>query len=242
MSRGSQTRSERKKPGRERSFDTAYRKLRELIVHGRLAPGTRVVEAEVARRLAISRTPVRSALHRLEQEGYVAAYRRSRQARLAVTPLTKEDAAELYWIIGHLEGLAGRLLAQLDEKSRARVAERLGAINAELAELAGMTRANPSRIFELDMGFHRTLVESAAGPRLVAIHEAIRPQTERYWRLYASAILDQLGESVQEHTRIIAGIERGDAEAVEQAVRNNWRQGAERLGRVIESLGERGSW
>ena len=69
---------------RERSFDIAYRKLRELIVHGRLGPGTRVVEADIARRLEISRTPVRSALHRLQQEGYVVAYRSSRQARMGL--------------------------------------------------------------------------------------------------------------------------------------------------------------
>jgi DNA-binding GntR family transcriptional regulator len=244
MSREPETRAGRrgKEAARERNFDVAYRKLRELIVHGRLAPGTRVVEAEIARRLEISRTPVRSALHRLEQEGYVAAYRRSRQARLAVAPLTKEDSRELYWIVGHIEGLAGRLVAQLDESSRARVAKRLRAINAELADLVGKARANPNRIFELDMGFHQTLVESAAGPRLAAIHAAIKPQTERYWRLYASAILDQLGESVEEHARIIASVERGEAGAVEQAVQSNWRLGAERLGRVIDSLGERGSW
>ncbi|MDE3137457.1 MAG: GntR family transcriptional regulator [Acidobacteriota bacterium] len=227
---------------RERSFDTAYRKLRELIVHGRLAPGTRVVEADIARRLEISRTPVRSALHRLQQEGYVAAYRSSRQARLAVAPLTKEDSRELYWIIGHIEGLAGRLLAQLNEEARARVAERLLVINTELSRLAGNPQTNPSRIFDLDMGFHQVLVESAAGPRLLALHAAIKPQTERYWRLYASAIVDQLGESVAEHKSIIQSIERGDPDATEHAIQRNWQCGAERLGRVIESRGERGSW
>jgi DNA-binding GntR family transcriptional regulator len=227
---------------RERSFDVAYRKLRELIVHGRLAPGTRVVEADIARRLEISRTPVRSALHRLQQEGYVAAYRSSRQARLAVAPLTKEDSRELYWIVGHIEGLAGRLVAQLGDEARARVVEKLAAINAELSRLAANAQPNPSRIFDLDMGFHQVLVESAAGPRLVAIHAAIKPQTERYWRLYASAIVDQLGESVAEHKSIIESIQRGDADTAEQAIRKNWQCGAERLARVIESLGERGSW
>jgi DNA-binding GntR family transcriptional regulator len=227
---------------RERSFDVAYRKLRELIVHGRLAPGTRVVEADIARRLEISRTPVRSALHRLQQEGYVVAYRSSRQARLAVAALTKEDSHELYWIIGHIEGLAGRLLAELDDRARARVAEKLLAINLELSRLAENAQPNPSRIFDLDMGFHQILVESAAGPRLLAIHAAIKPQTERYWRLYASAIVDQLGESVAEHKCIIESIQRGDPDATEHAIEKNWQCGAERLGRVIESLGERGSW
>jgi DNA-binding GntR family transcriptional regulator len=228
--------------GYERSVDVAYRKLRELIVRGRLAPGTRLVEADIAERFEISRTPVRSALHRLLQEGYVMAVRSARQSRLAVAPLTKEDSRELYWIVGHIEGLAGRLLARCDPQTRARVIERLKAINAELSVLAQTRHGDPSRIFDLDMGFHRVLVESAAGPRLLAIHAAIKPQTERYWRLYASAIIDDLGESVREHVAIIEGIDNGDPDAAEQAIRINWQRGAERLARVIDSLGERGSW
>ena len=51
----------------------AYRRLRELIVHGRLAPGARIIETEVAGKLGISRTPVRAALQRLQQEGYISA-------------------------------------------------------------------------------------------------------------------------------------------------------------------------
>lgn len=227
---------------RGRSFDIAYSKLRELIVRGRLAPGSRVIEADIARRLEISRTPVRSALHRLHQEGYIVANRTALQARLTVSPLTKEDSRELYWIVGHIEGLAGRLLAQQEKAVRARAAERLLACNVQLAKLAEEHHNEPGLIFDLDMGFHQVLVDSAAGPRLSAIHTAIKPQTERYWRLYASAITDQLGESVEEHSRIIGAIQRGDADETERAIQVNWQLGAKRLGRVIESLGERGSW
>ncbi|NNM33689.1 MAG: GntR family transcriptional regulator, partial [Gemmatimonadetes bacterium] len=49
----------------------AYERLRELIVRGRLAPGSRLIETEVAERLGLSRTPVRGAFQRLTQEGYV---------------------------------------------------------------------------------------------------------------------------------------------------------------------------
>jgi DNA-binding GntR family transcriptional regulator len=226
----------------ERNVDVAYRKLRELIVRGRLAPGTRLVEADIAERLEISRTPVRSALHRLQQEGYVIAVLSARQSRLAVAPLTKEDARELYWIVGHIEGLAGRLLAQLGRGKRDPAIEQLQTINQELSQLAQTRHGDPSRIFDLDMEFHRVLVESAAGPRLLALHAAIKPQTERYWRLYASAIIDDLGKSVDEHVAIIESIKNGDPDASEQAIRSNWQNGAERLSRVIDSLGERGSW
>jgi DNA-binding GntR family transcriptional regulator len=48
-----------------------YQQLRALIIDGRLAPGTRIVETDVATRLGVSRTPVRGAFQRLQQEGYV---------------------------------------------------------------------------------------------------------------------------------------------------------------------------
>jgi DNA-binding GntR family transcriptional regulator len=227
---------------RERNFDIAYEKLRDRIVHGRLAPGSRVVEADVAQRLGISRTPVRSALHRLQQEGYVVASRSARQSRLTVAPLTKEDARELYWIVGHIEGLAARLLAGRPAEARARTVAQLCGINDQLNQLARAGRSDPGRIFELDMNFHLRLVEASAGPRLLALHAAIKPQAERYWRLYASAIIDELGRSVSEHLEIIDAIRRGDAEAAEQAVRANWENGSARLAQVIDSLGERGSW
>jgi DNA-binding GntR family transcriptional regulator len=60
-------------PLREDRIVQAYEKLRDLIVWGRLAPGTRIIESDVAGRLGISRTPVRSALQRLQQEGYILA-------------------------------------------------------------------------------------------------------------------------------------------------------------------------
>ena len=44
-----------------------------MIVHGRLAPGSRIVEADLTEKLGVSRTPVRAALHLLQKEGYVVA-------------------------------------------------------------------------------------------------------------------------------------------------------------------------
>ena len=70
----------------------------------------------------------------------------------------------------------------------------------------------------------------------------MKPQTERYWRLYASAIIDRLETSVNEHVDIVNAIEQGDGPGAEKAIQLNWENGAERLCQVIENLGERGSW
>jgi len=92
------------------------------------------------------------------------------------------------------------------------------------------------------MEFHRVYVEHAAGPRVVTLHQAIKPQTERYVRLYVSALLDELPKSVKEHEVIASAIARGDATAAQRAVETNWRNAASRLGRVIAEHGERGLW
>src|SRR5437899_12486779 len=96
----------------------AYQQLRELIVWGRLAPGSRVIESDVAERLGVSRTPVRSALHRLQQEGYIVGVGRGREHRLTVAPLTHEDARDLFSIIGAIEALAAQHAAGPARPSR----------------------------------------------------------------------------------------------------------------------------
>ena len=223
--------------------NAAYQQLRELIVHGRLAPGSRVVEAELADRSGVSRTPVREALRRLQHEGLIVASRGgNHNPRLRVAPLTREDACELYSIIGHLEGLAGRRTAMLQSSVRRALVRRLKALNAALRKLARTGRQDANRIFELDLSFHQQIVQASAGPRMLALHREIVPQAERYWRLYASAIVDRLGFSVAEHDQIIRAIERGDCDAAERRIILNWKKGAERLSKVIATLGERGSW
>lgn len=228
--------------GRGESVGRAYAQLRELIVWGRLAPGSRIVESDIAGRLGVSRTPTRSALHRLQQEGYIVAADGAREQRLVVAPLTQGDARELFHIVGQLEGLAAREAAELPAPARAAVVARLRALNDELAAAARAARPDPMRIFELDTAFHHAYVEGAGGPRLLALHDAIKPQSERYIRLYISSLVDEIDTSVAEHAEIIRHVERGEALAAQAAVDTNWRNAALRLGRVITAFGERGSW
>ena len=224
------------------SLRRAFHEIRELIVHGRLSPGSWIVEADLARHLAMSRTPVRSALHLLQREGYVIEHTNVRKSRMVVAPLTREDASELYQIIGHVEGLAGRRTATLVRAHRTEIAGRLKRFNEQLRETAESANSRGAGIFDIDRSFHRTIIEAGAGPRLTALHKSIEPQAERYWRLYASWILHDLHPSLAEHDEIIAAIVRGDAARTERALQANWENGCARLAQVIEIFGERGSW
>ncbi len=228
-------------PPRDDRATRAYEQLRALIVHGNLAPGTWVIEADVATRLGVSRTPVRAAIQRLEQEGYVVGTARGLQYRAAVTPLTREDAREIFAIVGELEALAARNAAALAPAPRAALVDDLRALN-ERMRAASLPRPDQNRLFEADTAFHLRYVVGGAGPRLRALHEAIKPQAERYIRLYYSALVDEIAISLEEHEIIVEAIRRGQEEAAQEAVEINWRNAAERLKRVIDSVGERGSW
>lgn len=230
------------RPDRADSLTLAFQRLREKIVCGQLAPGSRITETELAEQLGVSRTPVRGALQLLHGEGLVIGAGTGRKQRMLVAPLTKEDSRELYGIVGSVEGLAARLTAQLPAADRQRIVRQLESLNAGLEELASAHRRDPNRTFDLDRTFHRSIVEASAGPRLLKLHNSIQPQTERYWRLYASSITDLLADSVAEHKTIIEAIAQGDAKTAERGLQLNWENGAARLAQVIDSLGERGSW
>lgn len=220
----------------------AYDRLREWIVFGRLAPGTRVIESALAERLGTSRTPVRSALHRLQQEGYVVAHRGGARTVLSVAPLTREDGRELFWIVGELEGLAAHRVAEQDAEARRRICEALLRINDELLAASRGSPPDTARIFDLHTRFHQTYVDACAGARVRAMHGSVKPQAERYRRLYSTAQGGHIAESLDEHEVIVRAIREGDAAAAEHAVKANWRNAADRLARVIETAGERGSW
>ena len=158
-----------------------------------------------------------------------------------VAPLTMRDGREVLHIVGHLEGLAARTAALLPRDRRDAVVRRLRELNGKLGQQSHK-HADAARFFKLDIEFHRSYVEGVAGPRLLTLHRAIKPQSERYIRLYVSALLDQVSTSVREHEKIVNSIARGDAAGAQKATENNWHNSAERLTRVIEQHGERGSW
>lgn len=218
---------------------SAYEHLRELIVAGRMPPGMRLVETDLARRLGFSRTPVRGALRVLLREGYVVAVDEARRRRLIVAPLSVADSVELFEIVGAIEGLAAGAAARLPERKRMRLAAELRGFDEALLAAARRHPPDPMEIFELFTRFHLRYVETAAGPRLRALHDATKPQAERYRRLYSmGSPEDRVAASVVEHQAIIDAIEEGDPAAAREAVERNWQNAARRLARAIKAAGD----
>jgi DNA-binding GntR family transcriptional regulator len=212
----------------------AYHRLRALVVRGRLAPETRVSEAELAGRFGISRTPARQAMHRLLAEGLLAHAGGGARPRVAVPPVSAPDARELYQAAGALEGIASRAVATLDVRARRRLAVELRRRERAFREAARRRPVDYDLLFERHDAVHDALREACAGPATRALLDTLRPRLDRYEWMYAPLIGPDHRVTFREHAAIIRAAAAGDGAACERAVRANWFSGGERLARALE--------
>jgi DNA-binding GntR family transcriptional regulator len=224
-----------KRAGGER-IGRAYEQLHEMIVHGRLPPGGRIAEGPLAEMLGVSRTPVREALQRLRQEGLLVEVGGGSglRGRLAVAPLQRERMEELYALAGAIEALAVRGLSEVEAAQREELARRLEGIERAFHAAARRRAPEYDRLFELHQAFHRALVEAAAGPETRAVLRTIKPQMDRYEWFYAPMAGPDFTPTRREHAAIVEAVRHGSARELEQAVRANWLNAAQRLGPLID--------
>jgi DNA-binding GntR family transcriptional regulator len=224
-----------KRAGGERIY-RAYEQLFEMIVHGRLPPGARIAEGPLAEMLGVSRTPVREALQRLRQEGLLIEVGGGSglRGRLAVAPLLRDRMEELYALVGAIESLAVRGLSKVEATQREELARRLEKIESAFHAEARRRAPEYDRLFELHQAFHRALVEASAGPETRAVLRTIRPQMDRYEWFYAPMAGPDFTPTRREHAAIVEAVRHGNARELEQTVRANWSNAAQRLGPLIE--------
>ncbi|MDR7529046.1 MAG: GntR family transcriptional regulator [Armatimonadota bacterium] len=197
--------------------DLVFRRLREAILSGRLAPGQRLRERELEVMLGVSRTPIREALRRLEREGLVTTvpYRGP-----VVTLPTVEDARELYEARAALEGQA---VALFTRRATPDAAARLRGFIAD-AERA-LARGQISGVLAANNAFHDELA-AGCGNRLLASLIANLRDRIVLLRVQSLSAPGRPRRSVAEHRAIVRCIERGNARAarrlVEQHILHAW--------------------
>jgi DNA-binding GntR family transcriptional regulator len=129
--------------------------------------------------------------------------------------IARPDVHELLNLVGAIEGLAAYTASLDDHGGRARLVEVLEAANAEFLEAVRTDATGQTRLFEADEHFHGAIVRAGGGPRVRALHEAVKPQAERYIRMYISLLAADVTRSSGEHERII----RADIETFSGVVR-----------------------
>lgn len=192
-----------------RASDRAYRTLLEQIQSGELAPGTVLAEVEQARRLGVSRTPLREAIGRLAADGLVA------QASPRVTVVTDIDADDiraLFAVRRALEESAARIAAE-------RVAD--GAPGDPFAALAERwesedPKADADAYYATIAQFDRALDAAVGNDYLISALRTVRTHLVRVRRL-ARDNPARLAASASEHRVIARAIADGDAELAAHA-------------------------
>ena len=219
----------------------ALLKLRELILSGELAGGARIAELAIVERIGLSRTPIRAALMRLEQEGLLEALP---SGGYAVKSFSERDILDAIELRGTLEGLLVRLAAERGAPAvvLGEAKDRLRQIDAVLAQPALSDDAFSSYV-DLNERFHALLSELAGSP-------VTERQLERVVKLpFASASAfvvvqsnshqarDMLVVAQDQHWQVLDAIERGEGSRAEALMREHSRLAQRNLRLALSGQG-----
>jgi GntR family transcriptional regulator, vanillate catabolism transcriptional regulator len=211
--------------------------LRELILAGEIAPGTRITEVAVSERLGVSRTPVRGALMRLEQEGLLESFP---SGGYAVRTFSESDVAEAIELRGVTEGLAARLAAErgVPPVVMREARQALEAID-ELLQQHALDDEAFARYVDLNARFHTLLgeltqssflrreLERVAGlpfasPSAFVVAQANSPKAR-----------DMLIVAQDQHHQVLDAIERREGARAEAVMREHSRIAQRNLHEVV---------
>ena len=188
--------------------EQCYRKLRSLILRGALSPGQHVTESEIGRRFGMSRTPIREAISRLQQDGLL----RARDVRgVCVTELNWAEVPDLYDLRIRLEALAVRWMAER------RTADDLAALDQtwHLARAEGNEPLGTDDEIYAGFQIHETIARRIPSPFLGETLLRLYAQMIRLMWMDASQADDRLLTQA-DHRAIVASIRDRDPERAEQ--------------------------
>ena len=192
------------------------------IVHGRRLPGTALDETLLAREFAVSRTPIREAIRQLEMSGLVEA-RPHRGA--VVCDVTPERLDDMFSVMRELEALAARLAATgMTDEDRAA----LRGLHESSADL--VRNEQRDAYVGANDAFHDAIFEGSRNAFLAETARHVRFRISPFRRAQFEG-RDRLAHSFDEHERIVAALEKGDAAVAEHEMRIH-------LGEVRDSVDE----
>jgi DNA-binding GntR family transcriptional regulator len=224
------------KPARDKNaWEHAYERIRDLILHMEIKPGQAVTEVSLSGQLGLSRTPVREAIKRLEQEGLIVTSNR----RKRVYVLTIQDVEEIFDLKMCLEGSVAAWAAEraTDKQRRA-----LRSIIAKMKRVAGRrpdSHAKEEQWLEQwlveDRHFHALLFEMAGNKRVQQIVRNYNMQWHRL-RLGMLTMEGRIEKSAGEHETVAEAIVNRQPVAARQAMEKHLRNLRRELVKIMTLL------
>ena len=177
--------------------------LEEEILAGELEKGDSLTEIALSKRLGVSRTPIRGALHRLKEDGLVEI---APNKGAVVLGVDKDDLIDIYKVRNRLEGLASASAAKsISKEDLEKLRE-----SVELSEFY-ISRGDTEKVKELDTAFHQMIYKSSGNRQLESILTELHRKIKTYRKLSLS-VSGRIEKSIAEHREILRAIENGDAE------------------------------
>lgn len=189
--------------------DVVFFALREAILKGELKPGERLMESVLAAKLGVSRTPIREAMRKLEQEGLVTmTHRRG----VEVASITLRDLKDVLEVRRYLEELAVELACK---KATEKELVKLRELQEEFKQaIAG---GDLKDMAETDEAFHDVIYQATGNQRLIQILNNLREQMYRY-RMECIKDEDKRTTLVEEHQILIAAVCDRDVDRAKKAI------------------------
>ncbi|WP_354180492.1 GntR family transcriptional regulator [Arthrobacter sp. UYP6] len=195
-------------------------KLRTAIGYGQIAPGSQLVETELAKELGVSRGPLREAMQRLTQEGLLISIR---NRGLFVITMTDAEVRDMYVARTAVERAASELILQRGGQD---VAAKLLQTVQSMKQAAD--KGDMDAMSEADMEYHSTLVTAAESPRLTRMHNTLLTET----RMCLTALERRYPDPharVGEHQAIAEALAAGDEDLVGRLLITHMDDALERL-------------
>jgi len=184
---------------------SAYLLVKRAILDRDLGPGENLVETALAERFGVSRTPIREALQRLEQDGLVERGDRG----LVVRDVSPEEILDIYETRIALEGTAARLAA--DRRTHLDLLQ----IRRQLAAMSEVAEGDEARMAETNRGFHTAVWLASHNPSLLDLFNRLDQHLARY-PVTTLSYPGRWKTAIAEHADILDAIDRRDTAAAEK--------------------------
>lgn len=214
-----------------RASDQAYATIRAHLMSGAVKAGEQLTEDQLAQIAGVSRTPVREAVRRLEDELLLV---RSDTKRLFVADWSRDDIEEMFTLRQMLECHAAERAAR--RMTRGQVA-RMEAVNRELKAAIEQNAPDVARFLEANRAFHEAIIEAAASPRLGQMLARLveAPVVLRTARTYSP---EDLRQSARDHDELIAAFAARDPDWARAVMGSHLRRAFHTFARAVGPAGD----